>query len=172
MTPLREAFIRELVLRGTAARTQESYVAGVYHLARHYHVPPDAVTEAQLREYLLAVQQRQLAPSSVNLAVCALRAFYQWVLHRDLAVLREALPRMIGQIHRPRVYSPQEIERLLTVGATAGKPRAFLTTVYGAGLRLNEACHLQVHDLKAHAMRSRVGRRTRDPDTLLRAALA
>jgi integrase/recombinase XerD len=123
MTPLREAFIRELVLRGTAPRTQESYVAGVYHLARHYHVPPDAVTEAQLREYLLyLIQQRQLAPSSVNLAVCALRAFYQWVLHRDLAVLREALPRMIRQIHRPRVYSPQEIERLRTVGRRRGSP--------------------------------------------------
>ena len=123
-------------------------MAGVYHLARHFHVPPDAVTEGQLREYLLyLIQERQLAPSSVNLAVCALRAFYQWVLHRDLAVLREALPRMILQIHRPRVYSHQEIERLLSVGATAGKPRVFLMTVYGAGLRLNEACHLQVKDL-------------------------
>lgn len=170
MTPLREAFIRELVLRGTAARTQESYVAGVYHLARHYHVPPDAVTEPQLREYLLyLIQQRQLAPSSVNLAVCALRAFYQWVLHRDLAVLRETLPRMIRQIHRPRVYSQQEIERLLRVGAAAGKPRAFLMTVYGAGLRLNEACHLQVQDLdgQRHQIRVVQGKGHKDRYTLL-----
>jgi len=78
MTPLRQNFIRELVLRGTSPRTQESYIAAVYGLARHYHRAPDQLGDEELKDYLFYLAtERKLAPSSVNVTVCGLRALYR-----------------------------------------------------------------------------------------------
>jgi len=170
MTTLREKFIRELVIRGTSPRTQESYVAAVYGLARHYHLPPDQVSDEQLKDYMFYLaQERKLAPASLNLTVCALRSFYQLVLHRSLDQIRLSLPWVKKAVHRPRVYSVEELEKLLTVGCPHPKHRAFLMTVYGAGLRLNEACHLKADDIDSARMQLRVeqGKGRKDRYTLL-----
>jgi site-specific recombinase XerD len=155
MTPLREAYLRELALRGMAVRTQESYVGAVYLLAKHYRTAPDRLSDTQLTEYLLYLSQtKKLAPSSVNQAVCALRNFYGWVLNRDVEALGRVLPRMRRQIRRPQVYSRSEVERLIREGTQSLRDRAFLMTVYGTGLRLNEACHVRIEDL--HGERNQI----------------
>ena len=170
MTPLRQAFIRELVIRGTSPRTQEAYVAGVFHLARHYRRSPAQIRDEELKAYLFYLaQERQLAASTINQAVCALRAFYTWVLKRSPQVLDTALPHTRREHHLPHVYSPQEIQRLLTVGCVTRRDRAFLMTVYGAGLRLREATHLKIQHLDAarHQIRIEQGKGKKDRFTLL-----
>ncbi len=145
-------------------------MAAVAHLAQYFHASPDQLSEEQLKQYLFhLIQDKHLAASSVNQAVSALRAFYRWVLQRDPAVLNAAMPRMKREIRRPRVYSHQEIERLLTVGATQPRDRAFLMTVYGAGLRLNEACHLLPEHLDGarHQIHVVQGKGKKDRYTLL-----
>src|SRR3954470_11062640 len=134
MTPLRHQFIRELVLRGTSPRTQESYVAAVAAIARHYKQPPDKLTDEQLKDYLFYLaRERKLAASSLNIVVSALRCFYQLVLQRSVDQLRLVVPRVAKYIRRPQVFSVEELERLLTIGCSHQKHRAFLMTVYGAG---------------------------------------
>jgi len=170
MTTLRERFIRELVIRGTSPRTQESYVGAVYALAKYYRQPPDRITDEQLKDYMFYLaQERKLAPASLNVAVCALRSFYQLVLQRSLDQLRLCLPWVAKAVHRPRVYSVAELEKLLTVGCPHPKHRAFLMTVYGAGLRLNEACHLKPAHIDSARMQIRVeqGKGRKDRYTLL-----
>lgn len=49
MTPLRQRMREDMQLRGLAARTQESYLAAVQHLAVHYGKSPDTITEEELR---------------------------------------------------------------------------------------------------------------------------
>jgi site-specific recombinase XerC len=106
MTTLREQFIRELVIRGTSPRTQESYAAAVYGLAKHYRKAPDQIGEEQLKDYMFYLaQERKLAPASLNLTICALRSFYQLVLQRPVEKMRLSLPWVAKAIHRPRVYS-------------------------------------------------------------------
>jgi integrase/recombinase XerD len=170
MTTLRQNFIRELVIRGIASRTQESYVAAVYGLARHYHQPPDRLSDEQLKEYVFYLaQERKLAPASLNLTVYALRSFYQLVLQRSVEQLRGCLPSVKQAVHRPQVFSVEEMEKLLTVGCPHPKHRAFLMTVYGAGLRLNEACHLKPAHIDSARMLIRVeeGKGRKDRYTLL-----
>ena len=76
MTTLRQNFIRELVIRGIASRTQESYVAAVYGLAKYYHQPPDGLSDEQLKQYIFYLaQEKRLAPATLNLTVYALRSF-------------------------------------------------------------------------------------------------
>jgi len=170
MTPLRQHFIRELVLRGIADRTQDSYVRWVYCLAKHYHRPPDQLSDEELKSYLFYLaSERKLSPSSLNQAVSALRCFYRLVLRRSVDYLESVLPRSKQATRRPQVFSAEELERLFTVGCTNPKHRAFLVTVYGAGLRLNEACHLKAEHIDRSRMQIRVvqGKGRKDRYTLL-----
>jgi site-specific recombinase XerD len=170
MTTLRQNFIRELVIRGIASRTQESYVAAVHGLAKHYHQPPDQLTDEQLKDYIFYLaKEKELAPATLNLTVYALRSFYQLVLQRSVEQLRLCLPPVKQAVHRPQVFSVEEMEKLLTVGCVHPKHRAFLMTVYGAGLRLNEACHLKPAHIDSARMLLRVeeGKGRKDRYTLL-----
>jgi integrase/recombinase XerD len=170
MSPLRQQLIEELVLRGCAERTQEAYIQQVYQLAKHFRQPPDQLTNEQVRAYLLHLaRERQLAASTINQAVNAFRFLYERVLHREVEALRQALPFTRKPILRPQVYSSVELERLFTVGCPHPKHRAFLMAVYGAGLRLNEACHLKAEHLDAARQQIRIvqGKGRKDRYTLL-----
>ena len=170
MTTLRQNFIRELVIRGIASRTQKSYVAAVYGLAKYYYQPPDQLSDEQLKQYVFYLaQEKELAPATLNLTVYALRSFYQLVLQRPVEQLRRCLPPVKQAVHRPQVYSVEEMEKLLRAGCVHPKHRAFLMTVYGAGLRLSEACHLQPAHIDSARMLIRVeeGKGRKDRYTLL-----
>jgi site-specific recombinase XerD len=170
MTTLRLQFIQELALRGLAERTQEAYIHQVYHLAKYYGRPPDQLTEAEVHAYLVYLaMERHWAASSINQAVNAFRFFYQHVAHRELTALRQALPFGRKSVVRAQVFSVEQLEQLFTVGCIQPRDRAFLMTVYGGGLRLNEACHLRVRDLQSDRQQIRVvqGKGKKDRYTLL-----
>lgn len=170
MTALRENFIRELVIRGMALKTQGAYIRAVYFLAKHYHKSPDELSDQELKGYLYyLVQEKKLAPSSVNQVVCGLRFFYKTVLKRSVDFLCEALPFGPRVVRRPKVFSMEEIEQLLKVGCPRPKARAFLMTVYGGGLRLEEACRLKPEHINRARMQIRIeqGKGRKDRYTLL-----
>ena len=76
MTPLRQRMIEDMQLRGLAARTQDSYVRAVSHLAAYYKKSPELITEAELRHYFLYLQQeKKVAASTCNVALYGLRFF-------------------------------------------------------------------------------------------------
>ena len=68
-----------------------------------------------------------------------------------------------------RSSASTELERLFTVGCAHPKHRAFLMTVYGAGLRLSEACRLKPRHIDSARMQIRVeqGKGRKDRYTLL-----
>ena len=170
MTTLRQKFIEEIVLRGMSERTQESYVHQVYHLAKYYHRSPDVLTEQEVHAYLVHMaQERRLSASSINQAVNAFRFFYLHVCQRKLEIVQTALPFGRRAVVRPQVYSIEELEKLFTVGCVHPRDRALLMTVYGGGLRVNEACHLKVGDLLStrHQMRVVQGKGKKDRYTIL-----
>lgn len=170
MTTLRQNFIRELVVRGMSPRTQESYVLQVYYLAKHYHKAPDQLSDQELKNYAFYLaDQKHLAPSSINQTISALRCFYKLVLRRSADFLKEALPRSRRAVRRPQVFSTEEVEQLLTAGCANPKSKAFLMTVYGGGLRLEEACHLKFEHINRKRMQIRVvqGKGRKDRYTLL-----
>ena len=170
MSILRQQLIQELVLRNYSPRTQEAYVSAVYQLAKFYRRPPDQLSDQELKDYLFHLAgARKLSASSRNQATSALRFFYAHVLGRPVEFLARVLPRPRQETRRPQVFSPGELERLFTIGCTHPRHRAFLMTVYGAGLRLNEACHLQAGHIDSARQQIRVvqGKGKKDRCTLL-----
>jgi integrase/recombinase XerD len=83
--------------------------------------------------------------------------------------LVRVLPFVRREVRRPQVFSIEELEKLFTLGCFRPRDRAFLMTVYGAGLRLNEACHLKIADLhpQRHQIRVVQGKGKKDRYTLL-----
>ena len=158
VSPLRQRFIDHLILQQKAPRTVQAYTAWVRDLAKFHHRSPDQLGPPEIRSWILhLITERKYSASSVNLAINALRAFFHGLLGQDLEPLLVGIKRPPRIPQPPRVLSVEEIERQITVG-TAGDPlaRVFLMTVFGGGLRLSEATHLQVQDIDSPRMQLRV----------------
>lgn len=169
MTPLRQRLLTILSLRGYSPRTVESYVGAVEMLCRAYHRAPDQITDAEITEFLgRRVQEANWSPSTLNVVVSGLRFFYRHVLQRSFHAVEAALPRPKLPKRSPRIYSREEVERLIEHAHNA-KDRMFLMIVYGTGLRLTEACRLKVTHIESWRRRIWVdqGKGHKDRYTLL-----
>jgi integrase/recombinase XerD len=174
MTPLRQKFIDELDLRGFSAHTKDNYVGAVSRLARHYKRSPDQLTDEEIKQYLLhLIRDQHRSRSTMIVAVSALRFFYGQVLRRSTEAVVESLPQMRKPTLCPRVYSPEEIERLLNAEGLNPKHRVLLMTTYAAGLRVSEVCNLKVEDIISSRMQIRVnqGKGGKDRYTILSSKL-
>ncbi len=170
MTPLRQRLIEEIELRGFSPHTKDSYVRWVADLARFRHAGPEQITDEQIREYLLhLLHDRRLSPSSLIVAVSALRFFFGRVMGRPTEAIEKALPRMKKRVHRPQVYSSEELERLFSVKDLNRKHRTIFMTSYAAGLRVSEVCRLKIEHLLSDRGQIRVvqGKGGKDRYTLL-----
>jgi site-specific recombinase XerD len=85
--------------------------------------------------------------------IAALRFFFLRVLKRR--DMKEDLPYPKRQRRLPSVLSPEEMQRLIG-GAKNLYHRTILLTLYGAGLRRGELCHLKVRDVDSQRMVLRV----------------
>lgn len=174
MTTLRQKLINELDLRGCSPSTKDNYVGAVYRLARHYKRPPDQLSDEELKQYLLhLINDQKHSVSTMTVTVSALRFFYRHTLARSTAAIEEALPRMRKKTILPRIFSPQEIELILSVQELCPKHRVLLMTTYAAGLRVSELCKLKPEDIVSSRMQIRIvqGKGRKDRYTILSARL-
>jgi site-specific recombinase XerD len=170
MTLLRQKFIDELEVRGLSRNTQDAYLGVVFRLARHYRRSPDQIGDAELRAYLLyLLRERHHRAGTLILAVSALRFFYCHVLQRPTDAIATALPRLKQPVVRPRVFSPAQVARLLSVDSLNLKHRTLLMTTYAAGLRVSELCRLRPEHLLGERGQIRIeqGKGRKDRYTVL-----
>jgi len=144
--------LEDMQLKGYAAATQAAYVHAVGRLARHYNKSPDLITEEELRRYLLAYQ-KQAARRSLQIALAAIRFFFEKTLQRSWPVLQLA--------HAPKarilpvVLSQAEVRSILKA-VRAPVYRVCLRTIYSCGLRISEGAALQCTDVDSQRMVLRV----------------
>jgi len=145
MTVLRERMLEDLKLHGLAKNTQNLYVRAVQQLAKYCRKPPDQITEEELRQYFLYLTQvKKIAPSTLTVAVCGIRFFYEHTLHRQWTILN--LVHSPKERKLPEVLTIEEVRRILgCVHHLCFK--ACLSTIYACGLRIQEGTHLQVKDI-------------------------
>jgi site-specific recombinase XerD len=156
MTPLRQRFIEDMRIRNLTAATQKSYVEQAARFARHFNCSPDRLGPEQIRAYQVHLTvEKKLAPSSVIVAVSALRFLYNVTLRRRWAFdLESPTPQIPKKL--PVVLSPEEVARFLA-SVEHVRHRTILTVCYAAGLRISEAVHLQVTDVDRERKVLRVG---------------
>ncbi len=167
MTTLRMRMDNDLLVRGMAARTRETYLAAVTRLARHYRRAPDQLSPQEVQAYLVhMLRDEKLAWSTCSIAVHAFRFLYHTTLGRPESTFTIPGPKQPQRL--PEILSPVEVRRVIESAANR-KQRAVLATTYGAGLRVSEVVRLQLHPLDAERMSLRVeqGKGAKDRDTLL-----
>lgn len=154
MTKLLQRLDDELVRRHYASATRQTYLRIVKAFHRRVRRRLDRITPNDLRQYqVFLLEERKLAVGSVVAEIAALRFFFRHVLHRRDT--REQLPYPKHRRRLPTVLSPDEVARLIA-GAKNLYHRTLLLTLYGAGLRRSELCHLKVRDIDSQRMVLRI----------------
>ena len=145
MGQLRDRMLADLTLRRYAKGTKEKYVPAVAVFVAFFGCSPLRLGEAEIRRFLLhLVDEKKAGAAKHKIFVAALKFFYGVTLGRPEVALRIPWPKVPRTL--PDILSLEEVQRLL--GAVASiKHRAILMATYGAGLRISEACSLQVGDI-------------------------
>jgi integrase/recombinase XerD len=156
VTKLLQRLHDELVRRHYATTTRESYLRIVTAFHRRSGGRLDRVGPDDLRRYqVYLLEERKLAVGTVVAEIAALRFFFLRVLRRR--DMKEDLPYPKRRRRLPVVLSAEEVQRLIA-GAKNLYHRTLLLTLYGAGLRRSELCHLKVSHIDSPRMVLRVER--------------
>ncbi|MDF1542560.1 MAG: site-specific tyrosine recombinase XerD [Anaerosomatales bacterium] len=153
-----EEFISHLTVeRGASRNTLAAYrrdLRAYESLLRSRGVgDPAFATREDVGAFVFALQQRGLAPASVERSLAAVKSFHKFLVREGLAedhpAGRVPLPKKPSRL--PDVVSIEDIERLLSqpfAEDPAGmRDRAILETLYGCGLRVSELTGLDLLDL-------------------------
>lgn len=140
-----ERMIQTLQLNGMSESTQFAYVRAVRQLSDFYQKTPDVITEEELRQYFLHKKNVSLwSVKSMRICYYGVRFFYVHVLQLDwhlFNILRTPVEHRL-----PTVLSEEEVRKILSF-VHISHYRAYLTTVYTCGLRLQEGLRLKVSDI-------------------------
>jgi site-specific recombinase XerD len=140
-------FIRFLNLKSLRARTLESYLAWITRIAKHHSVAcASLLNQEQVLGFLHHVQQTKgYEGSTLNQCVCALRLFYRDHLERpDWTCWNKIKIKRTPPL--PTVLARDEVRTLLA-SVKEARFRALFSLMYHCGLRLGEACRLEVTHL-------------------------
>lgn len=155
MTPLRQRMHEDMQVRNLSPHTQRAYVESVARFARYFGRSPADLGPDDIRTYQVYLTcERKLAPSSLEIAVCALRFLYKVTLKKPWS-FDDLVPAPKKPRRLPVVLSPDEVVHFLAC-IHAPKHRAILTTCYAAGLRISEALHLRPTDIDSRRMVIRI----------------
>jgi integrase/recombinase XerD len=168
MTSLRRRMTEDMQVRNLSLQTQATYVQQVSLFARHFNKSPEILGPEEIRSYqVYLTNERKLAPSSIIIAVAALRFLYKITLHRAWN-LEEVIPTPKKPQKLPMVLTQEEVLKFLA-SVRSIKHRTILTTCYAAGLRVSEAICLKVTDIDSERMlvRIRQGKGAKDRDVML-----
>jgi len=155
MTTLRLRMVEDMQVRNLSVNIQASYLQHVSLFARHFAKSPHLLGPEDIRIYqLYLMNEKKSAPSSIHLAVGALRFLYRVTLKKRWT-FEEIIPLPKKPKKLPVVLNPEEVVHFLGC-VDSRKHRVILTTCYAAGLRISEAIHLKPEAIDSRRMVIRV----------------
>lgn len=144
-------------LKNLQPRSQESYLSWVKQIDRYYIDCPAIVPDYnkdQVLDFLLHLKtERNLAPNTVNQALCALRTLYRdhlkrdWTFWSDIKIKRDE--------PLPHVLTRDEIAVLLNTFREE-RYRIYFTVVYQCGFRKGEALRIKPKHIDGQRLTIRV----------------
>ncbi len=167
MTPLRQKMINDMKLRRFSSGTQRLYVHAVEDLAKYYNRSPDLISEEEVWEYLLYLQEeKKLKWSSCNCMAAGLNFFYKITL-RDQNI-QFKIPKRKHTSALPTIFSRADLIKLFDATDTL-RDRMMLITAYSAGLRVSELTSLKPEHIESNRKLIRIeqGKGNKDRYTLL-----
>jgi integrase/recombinase XerD len=144
-TQLRDRMKQDLELGGYSLRTHEQYLGAVSRFARHLSRSPEKLGQKDVRTYIdYLTKKRKVSASVLKAEMAGIRFLYAKTLGRPEIVAWMSWPRQPKTL--PVVLSGGEVVALFGAMSTP-LLRAVTMVMYGAGLRISEACVLCVEDI-------------------------
>ena len=142
---------------GNSANTVGNYVRDIGRLIAHAAARgasrPDAITAAQLREFVYDLKDLGLAPATIRRQISAIRTYYRFLVGEGHAT-RDPSERLESPKQwrtLPTVLTVAEVGRLLAAPNTdeplAMRDRALLEFAYATGARVSEVVAMKPQDL-------------------------
>lgn len=137
-------------LFGLSQRTQETYSYRVEKLIEYFNKPPDKISDDELREYFLYLQNtKKYSRATMTIALCSIKFFYEKTLNTKFEVFNIVRPKRGGKL--PVVLSREEVRAILK-NIHVLRHRVCLTLIYSCGLRLKEGLGLKVNQIDSKRM--------------------
>jgi site-specific recombinase XerD len=142
--------LQDLKLTGYSPVTARIYLYYAKIFARHFMRSPAELGAEEVRAFLLhLLEERKLSHDAYRQAYSALKFLYSVTLQRPFEV--GCIPRHRRPRRLPNILAGSEVSALLD-GFDKPKYRVLTMTLYGAGLRVIEACRLGVGDVDSMRM--------------------
>jgi site-specific recombinase XerD len=167
MESLRKRMTADLVLHRFAPDTMAHYLGCVEVLARHFARSPAALGADEVRSFLVYLaREKRVHPTTQRMYVAAFRFLYIVTLRRPEVVSDVPWPRVPKPL--PDILSGEEVEQIVAAVGSL-QHQTLLLTAYAGGLRVSEACKLQVGDIdsKRGVIHVRCGKRGKDRYVML-----
>jgi len=165
VTPLRRRMLEELQRRNYSPETTRGYILAVRQFAEYFGRSPEKMGAEEVRRFqLYLLNEKKLAPGTVETRIAALRFLYKKVLkRRDLAYDDLIFPKTPEKL--PVVLSQEEVKRLIEAAPNL-LHRTLLMVLYSTGVRRKEASRLKVSDIDSQrqVLHIRHGKGSRDRD--------
>jgi len=170
MTPIRRRMQEELQRRNYSEMTTVCYVRQVAAFSKHFGISPELLGADEIKQFQLHLIRKKVSWATYIQAMAALRFFYVKTL--GMTFMAEKIPYPKRPKHLPTVLSQEEVGCLLNATRSL-KHRALLMALYGAGLRVSEACRLTIADIDSSRMvlHVRQGKGGKDRDVMLSSVL-
>lgn len=144
------------VERGASPHTISAYggdLRAYLKFLSNRSVDPLQARREDVVAFMADLQSRQMAPSTVERKVAAVKSFYSFLVREGMTenhpTIDLALPKVPARL--PEVLSIEDVERLMSQAFPSGpvgyRDRAVLEVLYGCGLRVSELTGLDVLDL-------------------------
>jgi integrase/recombinase XerD len=154
MGAIKERMMQDLAIRGLSENTQQSYLTCVKQFVGHFMISPERLGLNDIRSYqLYLIRERNVAESSFNVHVAALKFLYGITLQRNWNL--DLIPYHRKSKRLPVVLSREEVVQLYHAVSSL-KHKAIVLTLYSTGLRVSELVHLKIHDIDSSRMLVRV----------------
>ena len=168
MQALLDRLEQDLILRQFRPATRRNYLLYARLFLRSLSKPIDDIHADDIRSFLLdQIHHHRRSHESYRQLFAVILFLFRVTLGRPQEVVRVPFPRQ-RQRALPSVLSPEDVQCLLQAFQTP-KYRVLFMTCYAAGLRISEACHLQITDIDSqqNVIRVRDGKGGRERFTLL-----
>lgn len=150
MGKLQEQMKTDLVLKGYSPHTTRAYLYCIRNFAKYFMRSPAEMGETEIRKFMLHLaQDRKVSAFSQSTHVNALKFLYRITLQHPQVV--ERLPHPKRPMTLPQILTMQETLSFFAAIKSA-KYKALLGIIYGAGLRISEACALKPTDIDSQRM--------------------
>lgn len=171
MSKLREQMIRDMTIKGLSQKTIHCYTRYIIDFAKHYRKSPDLMGAEEMKNYLaFLLNERKLSNEYIRGVYCAMKFLYGTTLALSWDSFK--IPQLRRKRSTPQILSDKEIQ-LLIDHAPQPKYKTLFILMFATGMRVSEACSLQVVDVERDRkiIQIRNGKGAKDRITMLSPSL-